>query len=106
MLCWRVVNAAAAKARIAKLDIEAPYKDKGELLSMLKLGKVKEEQPSKAEMGPIDEWASAHVENNARNIIITSNKAFVAIHAEKFDGALDDDPTLGPLCTKEGVHCK
>ena len=106
MLCWRLVNVAAAKAKIAKLDIDAPYKDKDELLSMLKLEKVKEEQPSKAEMGPIDQWASDYVENDARNIILTSNKAFVAIHADKFDEALDDDPVLGPLCTKEGVHCK
>jgi hypothetical protein len=106
MLCWRIVNVAAAKAKIAKLDIDAPYKDKDELLSMLKLEKVKEEQPSKAEMGPIDQWASDYVEKDARNIIMTSNKAFDAIHADKFDEALDDDPVLGPLCTKEGVHCK
>jgi hypothetical protein len=106
MLCWRVANVAAAKARISELDLVAPYKDEDELLAILELKQVKDERPFMTEMGPIDQWASDYVDNDAQNLIMSSNKDFVAIHADKFDEALDDDPALGPLCTKEGVHCK
>jgi hypothetical protein len=106
MLYWRMANVAAAKARISELDLVAPCKDKGEPLAILELKQVEDERPSMTEMGPIDQWASDYVENDARNLITSSNKDFVAIHADKFEVALDDDPALGPLCTKEGVHCK
>ena len=106
MHCWRMVDVEAAKKRLSELPDATLYGNKDELLQILQLDRVKEEAPSDSEMKCMDSWATAYIAADARSIIMNTTQRKIAIHADQFEEALDDDDILGPLCTKEGVYCK
>ena len=67
---------------------------------------MKEETPSDSEMKRMDSWAAAHIAADARSLIMNTPQKYVAIHADLFEEAFDDDDILGPLCTKDGIYCE
>ncbi len=68
--------------------------------------KVKAETPTASEALPVQDWVVHKVAKDPKSRILASEQDTLILHADDFVETTDDDKTLGPLCTADGVYAE